>query len=276
METSCDLRSGTGRLATGAVRPPRPLHHDAHRSVLLMEDVGSLPDLGAALAAGRPGSSEAGERLGRFIGRLHATPLADGLRAAFANPDAQRTRLVVQYQSVVGALRTAGVADADALGDEAVALGERLLRPGRCLIQGDLWPPSVLVAETGALRVIDWELAHVGVPAQDLGHLGAHLWMLGHRTAEASRAASEAWGGFLRGYAHAAGDALPGLLSGGTLADATRHLGCEILVRAVSPFQGGSAYDGLAPAAPAVREAVALAADALRAPEVQPHFDALR
>lgn len=261
-------------LAGEAVRPPRPLHHSPEDSVLVMEDVGDVPSLDAALAD-RPGGAAAwGKRLGRFVGRLHAVPVTDALRAAFENPAAQETRLEVQYRSTGDALRAAGVPDADSLGAEAVALGERFLERGRCLIQGDLWPPSVLVTPDG-LRVIDWELAHVGVPAQDLGHLGAHLWMLAHRTAAAD-AARAAWAAFLEGYVEGVGPERSRLLAGDAVSDAVRHLGCEVLARAVGPFTGGSAYDGLAPDAAPVCEAAVFAARALRQPDDFPLFDALR
>lgn len=252
-------------VASAAVRPPRVLHHDPGAFVLVMEDVGDLPHLGDAL--GELGDvRRVGETLGRFIGRLHAATLGAAVLARFDNAEAQRTRLNVQYRSVGDTLRQVGVPDAEALGAEAVALGERLLEPGRCLIQGDLWPPSILVRRDGALRLIDWELAHAGVPAQDLGHLLAHLWMIAHRQLGVAAAAQACTEAFLSGYAEGAGTGLPALLADGTREDAARHAGCEVLVRTIGPFRNGSLYDGAEVGSRSLREAVAFATGTLRQP----------
>ena len=56
----------------------------------------------------------------------------------------------------------------------------------------------------------------------------------------------------------------PALRLPGDARDAALHAGCEILVRTVGAFQEGYVYDGLAPDAPAIREAVACAAAWMR------------
>lgn len=256
-----------GGLAGDAVRPPRLLDFDAGAAVAVLEDLGPLPHLGEELATGRRLDRFA-EALGRFVGRLHGTTLGDrGLAADFDNRPVQRTRLQVQYRAVEGMLARAGVADGADLGARASDLGERLLGTGRCLQMGDLWPRSVLVAGDG-LRMIDWEFAHFGRPAQDLGHLAAHLWMLGHRagTAAAAEAARGAWTAFVVGYVDGAGDRARELLDEETRRDLDLHAGAEILVRTVGPFRAGFLYDGLGPGDLPVAEAVAVAAALLRHP----------
>ncbi len=259
-----------GRLAGVAdddVRPPRLLDFDAGAAVAVLEDLGPLPHLGEELAAGRRLDGPAAA-LGRFVGRLHRATLDDrGLAADFDNRPVQRTRLDVQYRAVEGMLEAARVADATTLGARVADLGERLLGPGRCLLMGDLWPPSVLVAGDG-LRVIDWELTHFGRPAQDLGHLAAHLWMLEHRagTAAAAEAARGAWTAFVVGYGDGAGDDARELLDGETRRDLDLHAGAEMLVRSVGPFRRGFLYDKLEPGDPSVDVAVAVAAALLRDP----------
>jgi len=239
--------------------------------VLLMEDVGPHPTLGPWLRTG--GSPQAGarvgQRLGQFIGRLHGATFDDAAIADdFNNQPVQETRFAVQYEAVETMLETAGVSDAAALGARAIALGERLLVPGICLTMGDLWPPSVIVAEDG-LRVIDWELAHFGNPAQDVAHFTAHAWMQAHRAPEASvtRAARRMLAAFLETYRSVVKARADQLLSARVCRDCAIHFGAEILVRVVGSFQEGYLYEGLTPEAPAVQEAVEVAAAHIRAPE---------
>ena len=135
------------RCATDEARPPRLLDEDPAQPVLIMEDVGPLPDLLASPGGGVPVAA-VGERLGRFVGRLHRETEGDGWVAKnLHNADVQSTRHVVQYAPVAAVLSASGVEswESDRLGARAVALGERLQEPGRCLIMGDLWPASVLL-----------------------------------------------------------------------------------------------------------------------------------
>ena len=266
---------GAFRAAAASVSVPWFRHYDADARVLIVDDLGDLPDLGAWLYARAPGrtrrqrqdfdlrAERRGRRIGRYISALHVRWHGDaGVAAMFDNRSVQETRLLVQYRAVGELLARAGVPDADALGAKAANLGERLLEPGRCLIHGDLWPRSLLCGPEYT-RVIDWEFAHFGQPAQDTGHLAAHLWMLRHRapTPEAARAVEAFASGFARAYEAATP---PALRLPGDARDAALHAGCEILVRTVGAFQEGYVYDGLAPDAPAIREAVACAAAWMR------------
>jgi len=265
-----------GRLAgvtTPAVRAPRPVDVNEEGPVLIMEDIGAVPSLdrwlreSGAEALGTEAAAH-GRRLGRLLGRLHAATSDDECYAeAFDNRPMQETRLAVQYRSAADMLRAGGVDDAEVLGTRAESLGEDLLEPGRCLTMGDLWPPSVLVADDG-LRLIDWELAHYGRPLQDVAHWCAHLWMQRHRApsdavAEAVTAHRTA---FLTAYSDALGDAEAALWTDAERRDAAVHFGAEILVRAVGPFQEGYVYAGLEADHPAVQEAVTTAAAHLRFP----------
>jgi aminoglycoside phosphotransferase (APT) family kinase protein len=179
----------------------------------------------------------------------------------------QETRLAVQYRGVAEMLGAGTVDDAEALGRRAESLGEDLLEPGRCLTMGDLWPLSVLVTKEG-LRLIDWELAHYGRPLQDVAHWCAHLWMQRHRAPSdaVAKVVAAHRDAFLGAYGDALGGARAALWSDAERRAAAIHFGAEILVRAVGPFQDGYVYAGLASEHPAVREAVATAADHLRNP----------
>lgn len=217
------------------VRPPRLLDYDPQAHVVLLEDLGELPDLAKWLeSAGAPAAQALGARLGRFLASLHEATRADPALVELDNAQIQRTRLAVQYEPAAGLLAAAGVPDAAELGQRARALGERLCQPGRCLIQGDLWPASVLIrAQEPAppeCHLIDWEFCHFGQPAQDLGHLRAHLWLLereGHAAAAPFAAA------FSTAYAAAAP---PELQDEEARRDARLHEACEVLARSLGAF----------------------------------------
>ena len=277
-----DADGALAEVCTESVRLPRLLDAHADPHLVLMEDIGPHPTLGPWLrsdAATPTAAARVGAQMGRFIGRLHAATAGRAdLAARFDNRAMQETRHAVQYEAIGDLLSAAGVADAAALGARAAALGRRLLEPGACLTMGDLWPPSVLVTP-GGLRLIDWELAHYGQPLQDLAHFAAHGWMQAHRAPDASacRAAQDLLESFLAAYRAALGaDRAAALLTPQQLTEAAIHVGAEILVRTVGGFQAGYLYEGLPPEAPAVQEAVDVAAQHLRIPAAVDTFDALR
>ncbi|MGH7818347.1 MAG: phosphotransferase [Candidatus Binatia bacterium] len=254
-------------ISSAGCRAPRLLDVDPLRHALVMEDAGDVPDLHAWLSSGTA-ADECGTRLGRFIGLLHGRSFGDrSIARHFDNADVQRTRHEIQYLAVEELCRRAGIRDAPGLGATARSLGERLLRPGVCLTMGDLWPPSVLVAESG-LRVIDWELAHFGSPAQDLGHLAAHLWMQAHRAKDEERAGkvNSCLRAFFEAYVSALGGLRNQLLGSEVIAACAIHFGAEVLARAVGRFRSGYIYDGLSDASDAVREAASFASVQIRSP----------
>lgn len=275
----CALAPGgrLAHLAQGCVRPPRPLDFCPESATLVMEDVGRLPHLGHRWSAPEDDLPAVASALGGFVGGLHAASLEDtGLAREFDNQPVQRTRHEVQYLGAGERLHSAGVEDWEALGHRARDLGERLQRPGRCLVMGDLWPPSVLLSGNEA-RLIDWEFAHFGQPAQDLGHLAAHLWMHRHRAPDDRRAerVRAFWRTFLAGYRAASGGSAGALLDRSTRRDAALHCGAEILARTFGPFRRGYLYDGLPEGSAALREATGTAACQLREGGSAPDLDAL-
>jgi aminoglycoside phosphotransferase (APT) family kinase protein len=51
--------------------------------------------------------------------------------------------------------------------------------PQRTLVHGDFRNGNLLVDEQGLVAVLDWELAHLGDPLQDLGYITANVWRFG-------------------------------------------------------------------------------------------------
>jgi len=52
-------------------------------------------------------------------------------------------------------------------------------RRGPVLVHGDFRNGNLLVDESGLVSVLDWELAHVGSPVEDLGYLCGNVWRFG-------------------------------------------------------------------------------------------------
>ena len=232
-------------LADELIRPPVLLSFDPDRSLLLMEDVGDFTELNRVKMDTVP-SKITGERLGRFIGNIHRTSFMDNeFRDSFKNIEIQKVRHQLQYEPAC----TYG--DWDDPSTKAMIkkrsrdLGESLQDTGTCLVMGDLWPPSVFVNETAAIRLIDWEFAHFGRPLQDVGHFAAHCWM--QRQVDESNNASdwwdELWRSFIDGYKHAAGDCYSKLFNSEEKNNIGIHIGTEILIRAFGPFRDGYVYD---------------------------------
>jgi aminoglycoside phosphotransferase (APT) family kinase protein len=102
----------------------------------------------------------------------------------------------------------------DAVGEPlpALELGLRWLRLQRpepaesCLVHGDFRLGNFIVDESGLGAVIDWELAHLGDPAEDIGWLCVRSWRFGND--ELRVAGVGELDGFLDAYAAAGGRAI--------------------------------------------------------------------
>jgi aminoglycoside phosphotransferase (APT) family kinase protein len=58
-------------------------------------------------------------------------------------------------------------------------LDNRRSNPRRCLVHGDFRLGNLIVGADGLRAVIDWELAHIGDPMEDLGWLCVKAWRFG-------------------------------------------------------------------------------------------------
>jgi aminoglycoside phosphotransferase (APT) family kinase protein len=100
----------------------------------------------------------------------------------------------------------------DRLGEPfpAIELGLRWLRANRPepveprLVHGDFRLGNFIVGESGLAAVIDWELAHIGDPAEDIGWLCIRSWRFG--TDELAVAGVGSLDEFLAAYAEAGGE----------------------------------------------------------------------
>ena len=248
-------------VASDRARPPHPQHLDTQAHILIMEDLGELPDLAQALRQPDSQPEQLGRDLGQFIGQLHGLSLNDlHLAQRFDNRAMQESRNHVQYQQLGALCGATGLTGTDTMGARALSLGQAFLQPGQCLTQGDLWPASILV-DDGRLRLIDWELCHFGQAAQDLGHFGAHCWMQAHRAPDLAQARRwrQVWEAFVTTYRAETTLESDSLLSEDNRRQSQWHAGAEIIMRCLGPFQAGYLYEGLNYHQASVQEALAQA-----------------
>ena len=146
-----------------------------------------------ALAAVRP---QLAHQCGELLARLHAAPTfgLDGLEERA--PEQQFEELLACYEAAEYPRPTFELA--------FCWLGDHMLDPvPPVLVHGDFRNGKLVVGEDGVRTVLDWELAHLGDPAEDLGLLCAPYWRFG--------ALEQAVGGFgsredlLAGYSTAGG-----------------------------------------------------------------------
>jgi aminoglycoside phosphotransferase (APT) family kinase protein len=123
----------------------------------------------AAFAAVRPTLAFT---LGQILARIHAAPIAQ--LQALKPVDAAAT---------LGVMRRAldGCADAKPVFELALRwLRERTPESGQLkLVHGDFRNGNLVIAADGVRAVLDWELAHLGDPMEDLGWLCATPWRFG-------------------------------------------------------------------------------------------------
>lgn len=260
-------------LSTDAIRAPRLLHFDSAHSLLWMEDIGTGPALEQWLLES-PAASEIKETastLALFLADLHTyTACHETLAKDFFNPEIQKARFRIQYhlanwlpeQAYDPITRTALI-------QASQALGEQFLEPGYCLVMGDLWPPSIRVTQQG-VRLIDWEFVNWGFPAQDIGHLLAHLWLLFNTHSESKHQANIElfWTHFSERYWQSLDETRPDFWSDLEFQSMRIHAGAEILIRTTGPFQVGGAYAGLHYSHPSIQKALDVAQNLMLEPQI--------
>ena len=110
---------------------------------------------------------------GQTLGRIHKIPL-ESLPEGLSDHSG-----VLLFQRAQELLDTHGNLS------PVLQLGLNWLRdkprrdPLRTLVHGDFRNGNLLVDEDGLVAVLDWELAHLGDPVQDLGYICANVWRFG-------------------------------------------------------------------------------------------------
>ena len=253
------FRSELNQLVGSGVRPPEFLGSDTRRHLLLMEDVGSWPDLLHAVRLTGYNVASFSSILGRYMAQLHLQTYQNQWFADnFANLPVQQTRLQIQYKGCLEFCRKARMPDAEKIGRQCRQLGEKFNSVGKCLIMGDLWPCSILLGRE-EIRLIDWELTHFGRPAQDVAHLAAHLWMMSHRSSRQSQKEriDKFRRSFIKSYYKGIARQQPELMTEEDEREFQVHFGAEIFARTLGNFQKNYLYDGLSPEHPIIQEAAA-------------------
>ncbi|NJB85894.1 5-methylthioribose kinase [Lewinella marina] len=167
-------------------RMPEILRADARNYVLILEDLGVVPDLTSLYQEEEDISRSQLSTLLQFASRLHHLHIPEfednralkelnhqhifdlpfrpdnGFPLDAIYPGLAKVALPFQHDE---RLRAA-----------ARELGQRYLGRGTCLVHGDFYPGSFLRAERRVF-VIDAEFAHLGRPEFDVGVLMAHLLM---------------------------------------------------------------------------------------------------
>lgn len=128
-----------------------------------------------AYAAARP---QLAAQAGKILAHVHSIDWASVPGLALADSDEHPARLQIgQYRGIL-----------DAIGEPhpAFELGLRWLdahlppAAERTLVHGDYRNGNLIVGPEGIRAVLDWELAHVGDPMEDLGWMCVRSWRFGN------------------------------------------------------------------------------------------------
>lgn len=253
-------------LLTKYLKVPKLIARDEEHHILFMEDAGLKTASLDQLPQPESDDIKLGSVLGNFIAELH-TKTWENPRLAqnMNNVSIQKTRYMVQYQPAARYFLKAGIPDYESLGRQLESLGREFMKPGICLTMGDLWPRSLLW-NGKTWHLIDWEFSHYGSPAQDTGHMLAHFWMLGHRSADQGQAKrfSVIRNTFLKTYRKKIEALNPSLLTPNIQKKAVQHAAAEILARTTGAFQENYVYADLKPDNRFIQEADQKAADWVR------------
>ena len=178
-----------------AISIPRLLKHHEPNHVLIIQDLGNHPTLDVWLRTPDLPQHiivEAGSTLGNFLADFHLSTSREDverLSRHFENKDVQNVVFTVAVEPIKAILERFQVPDAVEIYDAILHEFNDSYRrdpSNKVFSMGDLWPPSILVKQSGntSLGLIDWEFACVAPPSQDMGQLGiSPVVVLIHSTA---------------------------------------------------------------------------------------------
>jgi len=114
---------------------------------------------------------------GAMLARLHGTDITGLADLPYVPPRAKLERLRALYRRL-GTRRPVFEAAFRWLEDHMPAYDPA--RPP-ALVHGDFRLGNLIVAPAGVSAVLDWEMAHIGDPVEDLGWLTVNSWRFGNR-----------------------------------------------------------------------------------------------
>lgn len=189
-----------GRLAPrGAV--PRLIFEDFVHHVLCMEAVQQPHEnWKEKLLSGRVEPDEV-EQFGTLLGEIHLRTAQhlDALRPEFGGREFFESLRIEPYYLYAAEQEPAAASFLERLVDETRSIATTLTH-------GDFSPKNVLVRE-GRLKLLDFEVAHIGDPAFDIGFSLAHLLSKAHHLAENREELLDAIGTYWDAYRAAVGAA---------------------------------------------------------------------
>ena len=177
---------------------PRLLYHDPDAMVLIMSDLGELPNLTNCLTLGQTSieldplsACVLGTRLGNFFANLHSPHTFKRVfgkrisKLSARSNDSRRFIYETTVLPVLSRLETFDISDASELYRRVCEDFDRPDEPlEQSLVLGDSWPGAILAGNVSdqmlAVGVIDWEFASegrgiTGDMAQLLAHIHLHL-----------------------------------------------------------------------------------------------------
>jgi len=166
---------------------PRLIGFDPEARILIMEDLGALPDFTSIYSDASISPAEI-DSLTSFLTKLHSSFRDPNYAGRFANHDMRKLNHEHIFEFP---LRSDNGLDLDAVTPELTgaarrlqrneayctrvsALGELYLGEGQCLIHGDYFPGSWLRTSAG-VKIIDPEFCFFGLPEFEIGVMIAHL-----------------------------------------------------------------------------------------------------
>jgi aminoglycoside phosphotransferase (APT) family kinase protein len=145
--------------------------------------------------------------LGGILARIHAIDHDRRRLRALDRPVGGRSPAEDQLETAAGAIRELASDPHPVLDLAERWLRERIPPRGReTLVHGDYRVGNVMFDEKGLVAVLDWELAHVGDPVEDLGWLCTQAWRFGSALPAGGLGTREA---LLEAYATGGGGEVP-------------------------------------------------------------------
>jgi len=125
--------------------------------------------------------TELPEQIARALARIHAIDVGLPALAFLARSGTGRTPAQIELERYRDVLRSMAPEPHPVLELAIRWLGLRIPRPeAPALVHGDFRIGNVIVGQEGLRAVLDWELAHVGDPLEDLGWFCVRSWRFGN------------------------------------------------------------------------------------------------